>query len=193
MGYSAGLQFRPPETTLRQHSNRALACRLPECPQVCFSKPSFNRANFFRHLAPEEGWIEHSELDFTPRWDSEETPEPSHFQRWCNDFLLGLDERGRSARIESARTRRQLEEAGFVDVEEETLRYYVSPWPRENCAKELGRWVNLWLVQGFRTWGLWPMCGDKDGDRMPVKNCHELCDLAEKEICVLRYRAYLTL
>lgn len=80
-----------------------------------------------------------------------------------------------------------------MDVTEETLQYCVSPWSREPNAKELGRWANLSLVSGFKALSLRPMCGDKDGDRMSVKDCLDLCELAEKEICVLRYRAYLTL
>lgn len=134
-------------------------------------------------------------MDFTPHWDPDsDIPNPSYLERWCKEFLDGLEETGRSGRIDSARTKRQLEEAGFVDIEEDTIRCCVSPWARDYKAHELGRWTNLVLATGFEAMSLKPMCGDEEREgRMSYDAARELWSNTKTEVCVLRYHAYLTM
>lgn len=132
-------------------------------------------------------------MDYTPRWESTEVPDPSYFQHWCERFLHALDKKGRSARVDSARTKRQLEEAGFVDVKEDTIKCCVNPWSHDHKAYELGRWTNLVLSTGFHAMSIKPLCGDGGDERMSWDDLKSLCDKAKTEVCVLRYHAYLTM
>lgn len=147
--------------------------------------------NVYKHLSP-EGWIEHSEVNFTPKWEpSGNTPEHSDFGVWCAEFLKGLEKRGRSARVDSARTKRQLAEAGFVNVTETLEKCAVSPWSKEPKANEVGRWASLMLALGFEAMSLRPLYGDVETREPPPESAQSIWKKACREICDLQYHGYL--
>lgn len=147
--------------------------------------------NVFQHLAPGTGFIQHTEIDWTPRW--EETggiPNPSAIQEWSERFLQGMDILNRSARVSPQWTVRMLEEAGFVDIREETIRCYVNPWSNDRQERTLAQWFNLVLSQGLEAMCLMPLVDQLD---MSVEDVQALCARARKETCILRYHTYMTL
>lgn len=82
------------------------------------------------------------------------------------------------------------EEAGFVDISQETVRCYVNPWSDVKEEREIARWFNLVCAQGLEAMSLIPMI---DHGRMSYDQVRELCDRTKKEICVLRFHAYVTM
>lgn len=149
--------------------------------------------NVYKHLKPEIGWIEHCEVDFTPRWEGAHIPNPSYYEQWSKKLLDCLDARGRGARIDSARTKRHLEEAGFLDIKEYKVKCCVSPWPPDGRARELGRWASIALSIGFEAMSLRPMCDPDRKDSMSYDAAKRLWKKAGSEICDLKYHAYLTI
>ncbi|QPG96082.1 hypothetical protein C2857_003113 [Epichloe festucae Fl1] len=144
----------------------------------------------FEHLKPGSGYIEHIEIDWVPRWDGNDVPPESSLHEWSQLLLRGLDRFNRNARIDMGEVRITLDKAGFVDFREETIRCYVNPWSSERREREIARWFNLGLSQCLEAMSLMPMI---EGLSMTKEQVKELCDRAKKEICILRYHAYMTL
>lgn len=105
--------------------------------------------------------------------------------------MKGLEKRGRSARVDSARTKRQLVDAGFVNVTEKLEKCVVSPWSKEPKANEVGRWANLMLVLGFEAMSLRPLYGDVETREPPPESAQRIWKKAHLEICDLQYHGFL--
>ena len=133
--------------------------------------------------------MEHMEIDWTPHWQNEAIPNPSALKEWSDLYLGGLDRAGRSARVDPQRTKRQLQDAGFVEIREEAIRFYVNPWSNERKERETARWFNLVFAQGLEAMSWMPLI---DHGNMEFAQVRELCDRVLKEICVLRFHAYVT-
>ncbi|KAF4125106.1 hypothetical protein GMORB2_3945 [Geosmithia morbida] len=143
-----------------------------------------------RRLAPGTGFVEHTEIDWTPRWESSgDIPNPSAIQEWSELYLQGMDRVNKSARVAPQWTVRMLEDAGFVDVREETIRCYVCPWSSDRQEREIARWFNLVFSQGLEAMSLLPMV---DYLGMSIDEVNSLCARTKREMCVLRYHAYMT-
>ncbi|KAK4647532.1 uncharacterized protein QC761_0001930 [Podospora bellae-mahoneyi] len=64
-----------------------------------------------------------------------------------------MDNFGRSMRLDSNVTTQRLAEVGFVDIKEEVIRIPFNPWPTDTYSRDIGRWFNLVMKQGFQ-----PLC-----------------------------------
>lgn len=142
------------------------------------------------HLAPASGYVQHTEVDWTPHWDGGDVPVPSAIQEWSQNFLRGLDNAGRSARVLPDWTTQALEDAGFVDIREERVKCYVCPWSNDKQEREKARWFNLAFAQGLEAMSFIPMIDNMD---MSMEQVSDLCARARKESCVLRFHAYMTM
>lgn len=133
--------------------------------------------------------MEHIEIDWTPHWENENVPNPSALKEWSDLFVNKLEGANKSAKVDPERTRRQLEEAGFENIKEEAIRFYVCPWSEEKKEREIARWFNLVFALGLEAMSLVPLI---DYGGMTYNEVRDLCARVQKEICVLRYHAYVT-
>lgn len=53
------------------------------------------------------------------------------------------------------RAKKLLEEAGFVDVVEHTVKVPIGSWPADPKMKEIGRWNLLFLTTGLESMGMY--------------------------------------
>ncbi|KAL3958772.1 hypothetical protein ACCO45_006934 [Purpureocillium lilacinum] len=114
--------------------------------------------NIFQHLTPGTGYLEQVEIDWSPRWDdNSEAPPNSALKEWADRLLAALDLCNRSARVVPREAQRMIEEAGFVDFEQRTIRCYVNPWSPDQKEREAAKWFNLGLRQSLEAMGLMPM------------------------------------
>lgn len=143
------------------------------------------------HLTEGTGHLEQVEMDWVPRWDeSGEVPRNSALQEWADRFLAAMDRCNRSVRIRSHETRHLMEQAGFVDVEEQTIRCYVNPWSSDVHEQEKARWFNLGLGHSLDAMGLMPMVEQLG---MTPAEVRDLCSRAVEENTKLRFHGYCTM
>ncbi|EXM13253.1 hypothetical protein FOTG_18294 [Fusarium oxysporum f. sp. vasinfectum 25433] len=143
--------------------------------------------NIFEHLAPGDGYIEHVEIDWTPRWQGYGQPENSSFQRWSELFLSSMDKFNRSARVVPAKTEQLIKAAGFTDVKQEVIKAFVCPWTSDSREQEVARWFNLALSRSLEALSMMPLI-EKQG--LKLEEVRELCARARKEICALQNHAF---
>ncbi|GJN79508.1 hypothetical protein PLIIFM63780_003024 [Purpureocillium lilacinum] len=147
--------------------------------------------NIFQHLTPGTGYLEQVEIDWSPRWDdNSEAPPNSALKEWADRLLAALDLCNRSARVVPREAQRMIEEAGFVDFEQRTIRCYVNPWSPDQKEREAAKWFNLGLRQSLEAMGLMPMV-EKLG--MTAEQVRDLCNRAVEENTKLRYHGYCTM
>jgi hypothetical protein len=101
--------------------------------------------------------MEQAEIDWTPRCANGTLPRDAHIVRWANELLDAMDGFVRPIRLNSNLTKRQMAEAGFVDIREEVIRLPFHGWPAEAHGKNLGRWFNLGIRQACQPLILAPL------------------------------------
>ncbi|KAM4058498.1 methyltransferase [Hirsutella rhossiliensis] len=144
----------------------------------------------FEHLTPGTGVLEHVEIDWVPRWESSgDFPENSAFKEWSDAYHKALDLFNRSARVSTQQTRLMIEQAGFCDFREQTVRCYVNPWSSDTWEKDTARWFNLGMKHGLEAISLMPMV-ERLG--MTVEEVNDLCARVKEENTKLRYHGYCT-
>ena len=130
-------------------------------------------------------------MDWTPQWeDSGEVPQDSALERWADRFLAAMDLCHRRARVVSSDIRNMMEQVGFVDIQEQTIRCYVNPWSPDPQEQETARWFNMGLNHSLEALGLMPMV-EKLG--MTVAEVKDLCAEAVEENTKLRFHGYCTM
>ncbi|KID89805.1 LaeA protein [Metarhizium guizhouense ARSEF 977] len=147
------------------------------------------------HLLPESGYLEHVEIEWVPRWDENDVDEkgegmpdsPSALEEWSNLYMTGLETLGRNGRIDGAAIRQTIEDVGFTDVEEKTIRLYMSPWMPQSYRQEGARWLNMCFTRGVEGMSLWPMI---IGLGMREDEVRGICERAIYESLEMRLRTY---
>lgn len=99
----------------------------------------------YNHLEP-GGWFEQIEMDIRCECDDGSITADSILLTWGPRFFAAGEKLGKSLDITKS-MRTSIEEAGFVDVHEETKKWPIGPWPRDKKLKDAGM-VNLqhWLA-----------------------------------------------
>lgn len=67
---------------------------------------------------------------------------------WSRIFIGAGEKMGRTFKI-AERSKKLIEEAGFVDVVEKKYKLPVGGWPKDEKLKEIGRWNLLFLTEGL--------------------------------------------
>lgn len=148
-------------------------------------------ANWNSHLIPGQGMIEHVEFDWTPYWDEDSAvPPASAFKEWTQFFFTAMDLYGRNARASVHDPKRLMEDAGFTEFNQKTVRCYVNPWLPDFKAREMGKWFNLAFCNSVDAMSLMPMIEKLGKTQAEVE---ELCHRVKREVCVLKYHAYVNL
>jgi hypothetical protein len=139
-----------------------------------------------RHLKPGYGWMEHVEIDMTPRCDDNTLPPNSQLVAWSR-YLLEATARASRPLAYNTETRTMLERQGFVEIQEQVIKVPLNPWPADPHLKDIGRWYNLGLTQGLEALSLGPftrvnLWTKADVDRLIAE--------VKKEVCSKRFHAY---
>ncbi|KJK79708.1 hypothetical protein H634G_05300 [Metarhizium anisopliae BRIP 53293] len=151
--------------------------------------------NIYNHLLPGSGYLEHVEIEWVPRWDENDVDKegngmpdsPSALEEWSNLYMTGLETLGRNGRIDGAAIRQTIEDVGFTNVEEKTIRLYMSPWMPEYYKREGARWLNMCFTRGVEGMSLWPMI---IGLGMREDEVRGICERAIYESLEMRLRTY---
>lgn len=101
-----------------------------------------------------------------------------------------MDSFGRPIRLDSNLTKKQLADAGFIDIKEEVIRLPLYGQPAEAPGRDLGRWFNLGIQQACQPLSLAPL------NRGRGRTLDEIRDLSEKvrvELYDNTVHAYCTL
>lgn len=109
---------------------------------------------------------------------------------WVDELLGAMDDHGRSMRIDSQETVRQLQNAGFVDIQTEIIKVPFSGWPNEKHERDIGRWFNLGFTTGLMGLTLAPLTRMRDRSRDEVS---ELVNKVKVEACSRNIHAYFLL
>lgn len=139
-------------------------------------------------MAPGIGQIEQVEIDWAPKSDEEKQPSPL-LQYWSDQYYEAAELYGRTARIVPGETRRLLEEAGFTDIKEQTVKAWVCPWSQDPRDREIGRWFNLALSHSLDALTLKPFVEKLGYQETEVRQLNE--DV-KKEICLMGNHTYCT-
>jgi len=92
----------------------------------------------YNNLTP-GGWVECFDICNPVQSDDGTLPQDSDLLKWSHFMLEGCRKIGRSA--ESPRLyKQQLEEQGFVNIQEIVYRWPINKWPKDRHFKELGVW-----------------------------------------------------
>ena len=106
----------------------------------------------YDHLSP-GGYIELSDFDAWASTDDDSLPVSSSY----HEFQVKLDEAakkfGRNMNVGPLH-KQNLIEAGFVDVVDDRRKVPLSPWARDPKMKELGRYMQVQMLDAVESYGL---------------------------------------
>ncbi|RDW56885.1 hypothetical protein BP5796_12952 [Coleophoma crateriformis] len=124
---------------------RALMGSIKDWPRL------FSQA--FRCTKP-GGYIESFEVDIQFTSDDGSVRPGTTMYDWSQMFIEAGESMGQTFQIAS-RSKKLIEEAGFVDVEEKKFKLPVGAWMQDKKWKEIGRWNLLYLTTGLEGMQLW--------------------------------------
>lgn len=84
-------------------------------------------------------------------------------------------------------TRQQLQNAGFIDIQEIVIRAPYNSWPSDAHQKEIGRWYFLGLTEGLEALSLQPFFKNFKWTPEVIRN---YLTSVKREIGTQKFRAY---
>ncbi|KAL2129651.1 hypothetical protein VTI74DRAFT_7485 [Chaetomium olivicolor] len=147
-------------------------------------------AEIFRHLKPYYGYIEQVEIDWAPRCDDGSLQGDAYIVQWTNELLDAMDSFGRPIRLDSNLAKKQLADAGFVDIKEEVIRLPLSGRPAEAPCRDLGRWFNLGIRLACEPLSLAPL---SRGHGRTLDEIRGLSEKVREEMYSITAHAYCAL
>ncbi|RPB08023.1 S-adenosyl-L-methionine-dependent methyltransferase [Morchella conica CCBAS932] len=106
----------------------------------------------YDHIRP-GGWLELQETPANPFTDTA-TPPPSDLPIFRVLSLLKLASLNAGRAFSDESFKSQMEEAGFVDVQETRFRIPLGPWERDSRGKEVGRYNMINFMEGLEGYSL---------------------------------------
>ena len=144
-----------------------------------------------RHLkAGNEAHLEIVELDLTLRWDDESVPCTLSLHDWSRRLHGGLERAGRSIRVDPVEIKQQLQDAGFVDIDEEVIAIPVSPWLTASADENASLWFSSTLTSSLFGLSAKPLI--QYGD-LTLEQLKELCERIKDELCDLQFHLIMNL
>jgi hypothetical protein len=107
------------------------------------------------HLKPGFGWVEYVEIDPHFRSDDGTLRSDSPILDWQRHLEHATSLAGKPYRYEVG-TKQIMEEAGFIDVQAQTLVLPINPWPMDARSKNLGKWFQTGLEDGLEAFSMAP-------------------------------------
>ncbi|ETS81901.1 hypothetical protein PFICI_06903 [Pestalotiopsis fici W106-1] len=145
--------------------------------------------NALRHLKPGIGMIEHVEIDFHPLSGDNSLPQDSKLRFWFNELRSAFEQAGMPLSLEPA-PESWLKQAGFEDIKRNIKEIPYHPWPSSELQKEIGRWLNMGMVQGIEAMSMAPLTRYKGYSAAQVRS---LLDDVKREICTRSFRSHCTM
>lgn len=96
------------------------------------------------------GYVQQMEIEIKPQCDDGTLPDNSIYHKWA-DLAQELTGAGTNFTF-TGRMKRQLEEAGFVDVVELRLKLPLGPWSSNPVYQDLGRYFEMYWRTGSQGW-----------------------------------------
>jgi hypothetical protein len=97
------------------------------------------------------GYIEQVELDIHPKCDDGTLPADSILYRWNNIAKDWTRATGKTFFVANE-VKRQIAQAGFVDVVEQVFRLPLGPWGSDERLKTIGRFHQQFWREGMEGW-----------------------------------------
>ncbi|OCT50058.1 putative SAM dependent methyltransferase [Cladophialophora carrionii] len=135
------------------------------------------------------GWIEQYEMEIDARTDDPDEPTDTEIvklSRIAEDMAKAT---GRDFKI-STKMKHLIEEAGFVDVQEQKVKMPLGPWASDPKLKDIGRFFERFYKTGLQGW-LMHICTRFLGKKPEEVN--SWCAKAFQEINSRQYRYYFPL
>lgn len=100
------------------------------------------------------GYIEHLDVDIQFTSDDGTVKPGDTMYDWSRIFIDAGETMGQTFKV-AERSKRLIEEAGFVDMVEKTYKMPVGRWSADKKLKDLGQWNLLYLLTGLDGMQLW--------------------------------------
>lgn len=109
----------------------------------------------YKHLKP-GAWFEQVEIDFRPRCENENQKPGKALSTWYSNLQKATEATMRPMAHSSKETIKNLQDAGFTEIDHQTVGLPLNEWHSDAKEKKVGRWYNLALSKSFRTLSLAP-------------------------------------
>lgn len=96
------------------------------------------------------GWVENQEPDLCWTSDDGSMPVGGAFATWQQLFELGLKFAGMTARCYPDVMKRQMEEAGFINVKIDSFKMPLGPWAKDERLSDAGTYLHESMQNGVR-------------------------------------------
>ncbi|PLB35294.1 class I SAM-dependent methyltransferase [Aspergillus candidus] len=108
----------------------------------------------FAHLRP-GAWFEQVEIDFEPRCD-DRSLDGLALRHWYDNLKEATEARMRPIAHSSRQTMRDLQDAGFVDIDHQMVGLPLNPWLQDAHEEKVARWYNLAISESIESLSLAP-------------------------------------
>lgn len=108
----------------------------------------------FSHLRP-GGWFEQVEIDFEPRCDDRSLSGLA-LRHWYSALKNATESRTRPLAHSSRETIRNLQEAGFTEIDHQMVGLPLNPWHNDEHEQKVARWYNLAISESIESLSLAP-------------------------------------
>lgn len=150
---------------------------------------SIEERNLFKQaydaLSP-GGWFEIRETALPVHCD-DDTLNGTALSTWSEGMMKLSHLRGRDL-DNPVKYRQWLEEAGFVNVQENVKIHPISPWPKDRHLKQLGNWVQYSLGDGIESFSI-VIWMEETG--LSYEECQNFLTQVRRDIHSNRIHAYL--
>ncbi|BCR86639.1 class I SAM-dependent methyltransferase [Aspergillus chevalieri] len=108
----------------------------------------------YAHLRP-GAWFEQVEIDFEPRCD-DRSLDDSALRRWYQFLKQATEQSARPIAHSARETIRNLQEAGFTDIDHQMVGLPLNPWHQDQHERKVAKWYNLAISESIETLSLAP-------------------------------------
>ncbi|KAE8162143.1 putative methyltransferase [Aspergillus tamarii] len=108
----------------------------------------------FAHLRP-GAWFEQVEIDFEPRCDDRPL-EGLAIRQWYQLLKQATQDAMRPIAHNSRDTIRDLQEAGFTDIDHQMVGLPLNPWHQDEHERKVARWYNLAVSESIESLSMAP-------------------------------------
>jgi hypothetical protein len=127
------------------------------------------------------GYLQFADIDITPRCDDGTMRDDTIFKTW-HQGAMAFAELSRRRFFDAVMTKREIEDAGFVEIEEKRYKIPIGGWSSDPRYRELGRVSSIFPAtpsgggtgaDHFRCVDVWKILGDRHG-RMAFDSCNRV-------------------
>ena len=95
------------------------------------------------------GWVENQEFDLHWTSDDGSMPADGAFEKWQQLWEQGVESVGMTARCYPEVMKRQMEEAGFINVNIVPFKMPLGPWPKNQRLRQAGVYLYSSMYEGL--------------------------------------------